>query len=411
MNKITLQEISVQGNTVKYRYEVNKELSRFLKTDTMFLRYDQDMTSVPLSILTIPFVSCMVGLSWLTDAMLFVDEIDETYYNALKQIKVAYSELHKTSLGGIFVPSVVSKNEMTESDKYLLLFGGGVDCHSSYLRNRDRVKGVINIYGWAKNEQSVSKVDASDKEKTASFAQGFGLESYHVTSNFSSQFNNRNIDKEICSKMQTSYWYGFLHSMAFLAISAPVAWLNGYSSLMIAGSFTKDRANVHCGSYITTDSEFKFATNGVTLHDGFELSRQQKVAILVNYQKEINRPYQIQACSFNDHNCCKCEKCFRTIIELIAENANPLDFGFLIEGSMTDHWKKVIHRDVALWGVGKESYYYNQTKKRMLENYDKIADKEFVDWFLNFDFIKAQKQGLWRYYRQNFFSILKRKLK
>jgi hypothetical protein len=46
----------------------------------------------------------------------------------------------------------------------------------------------------------------------------------------------------------------------------------------------------------------------------------------------------------------------------------------------------------------------------MRENYDIIQDKEFVDWFLNFDFDKAHRQGLRRYYRQNFFSILKRKM-
>ena len=39
-----------------------------------------------------------------------------------------------------------------------------------------------------------------------------------------------------------------------------------------------------------------------------------------------------------------------------------------------------------------------------------IQDKEFVDWFMNFDFDKAKRQGLMRYYRKNFFSILKRKL-
>ena len=46
----------------------------------------------------------------------------------------------------------------------------------------------------------------------------------------------------------------------------------------------------------------------------------------------------------------------------------------------------------------------------MLENYDMIEDKEFVDWFLNFDFDKAKREGLRRYYSQNFFSILRRKL-
>ena len=71
---------------------------------------------------------------------------------------------------------------------------------------------------------------------------------------------------------------------------------------------------------------------------------------------------------------------------------------------------RVIRRDVALWGVGKESYYYKQTRQRMKENYENIEDKEFVDWFIDFDFQKAKQNGLIRYYRKNLFSILKRKL-
>ncbi len=413
MNKsITLEQIVVDGATVRYKYTVSNELRKYFTTDTMFLHYEQDMTDVPLSILAIPFVNCMAGLSWLLDAMLLVDEIDETYYYAFKQIKLAYAELHSTSLHGIFIPSVIKKNKMEGNNKHLLLFGGGVDCHSSFLRNIERVSGIVNIYGWARREDEVSAVDKSDKEMTLAFAHQFGIEGFHVTSNFASQFDLDRIQKELFSGMGTSYWYGFLHSMAFLSIAAPIAWQKGCANLMIASSFTKKLIDVHCGSFITTDNEFKFSTNGNTMHDGFELNRQQKIALIAKYQLENGRPYLIQSCSFNDHNCCSCEKCFRTVVELIAEGVNPRDFGFIdIDGSMVSHWKTVISRDIAQWAVQKEGYYYyNLARKRMIENYESIADKEFVDWFLSFDFDKAKRDGLRRYYFHNFFSILKRKM-
>lgn len=409
MEKIVLNKIVSENNIVKYVFSVSEKLKKYFTTDTFFIEYEEEISEVPISILSIPFVNCMAGVSWLSGAMLFVDEIDLTYYYSLKQIKSAYSELHNTHLGGVFVPSVLVKNEIRETNDYLLLFGGGVDCHCSLLRHKQNINGLINIYGWLKSEDKTSKVDESDKQQTKEVADRFGLESYHVRSNFASQFNLKEIDK-LCQNLHTSYWYGFLHAMAFLSISVPIAWVKDVSNLMIASSFTKDRADVHCGSFITTDSEFKFAGNGSTMHDGFELNRQDKVKILADYQKQIGHPYFIQACSFNDHNCCECEKCFRTIIELIAENANLIDFGFNIKGSIKKHWEDVINRNVGLWGVSKESYYYHFARQRMKENYNNIENKEFVDWFLDFDFKKAKKEGLRRYYRQNFFSILKRKL-
>lgn len=409
MEKIVLNNVIPEKNIVKYIFSVSENLKKYFTTDTFFIEYEDDISEVPISILSIPFVNCMAGLSWLSGAMLFVDEIDVTYYNSLKQIKLAYSELHNTNLRGIFVPSVFVKNEIRKTNDCLLLFGGGVDCHCSLLRHEKETTGLINIYGWLKSEDETNNVDESDKQQTKEVADRFGIKSYHVRSNFASQFNLKEIDM-LCQDLHTSYWYGFLHPMAFLSISVPIAWAKGVSNLMIASSFTKDRANVHCGSFITTDSEFKYAVNGSTLHDGFELNRQDKVRILVDYQKKIGTHYFIQACSFNDHNCCECEKCFRTIIELIAENANPEDFGFNIIGSIKRHWEEIINRNVGLWGVSKENYYYYHARQRMTENYNNIDNKEFVDWFLTFDFIKAKKEGLRRYYRQNFFTILKRKL-
>jgi hypothetical protein len=46
----------------------------------------------------------------------------------------------------------------------------------------------------------------------------------------------------------------------------------------------------------------------------------------------------------------------------------------------------------------------------MKENYSLIENKEFVDWFLSLDFSKMKKKALKKYYLQNFFSIIKRKL-
>ena len=416
MNKIVLDHISIDNNVVRYDFHTNEKLKVYFKANNLFIQYEEDMTSVPLSLLTIPFVNIMAGLSWLADAMLFVDEIDKTYYDAFQRIKVAYCELHHVLFKGILVSSrFVNNCFRAPQDKSILLFGGGVDCHTSFLRNRDFVSKIVNIYGWLKDIDEKNDVDVSDANSTKEYAMRMGgVDAVHIRSNFAALFNLSMIDAKLCNPIiNTSYWYGLLHPMAFLSIAAPIAWLYQIPKLIIASSFTKDRADVHCASFITTDSEFRFAEQGHTLHDGFELNRQDKVRYLVDYQRSTNKPYKLQACSFNDRNCCTCEKCFRTMVELVAEDADPRDFGFIsIKGSLKEHWSDIVNRDVALWGIAKESYYYNYSANRMRENYSQFSGerKEFVDWFLNFDFNKAKRGGLRRYYRKNFFKIIKRKL-
>ena len=189
-NKIVLDKIIVEKNLVLYEFHTNDELRGYFRIQRMFIQYEEDVSDVPLSILSIPFVNTMAGFSWLSDSMLFVDEIDATYYESFKQLKRAYSELHHVALHGMFVPSRIVENVLENNTKQsILLFGGGVDCHSSFLRNRQTCSHIINIYGWLKSADENNTVDVSDKKTTALYAQHMGIEAIHVRSNFASQFN------------------------------------------------------------------------------------------------------------------------------------------------------------------------------------------------------------------------------
>ena len=198
--------------------------------------------------------------------------------------------------------------------------------------------------------------------------------------------------------------------MAFISIAIPLAYQNKVKNIYIASSFAIGNPG-KCASYPTTDIEFKFASKGGCIHDAFELSRQAKVQYLVDYQKESGEPYPVRVCSFNDRNCCECEKCFRTILEIIAENGNIRDFGFEINGNLKDYWEEVMNRRLWNFGVkGESKKHWPDSIRKMKENYEQIEEKEFVDWFLNYDFFAARKKALYKYYRTNFWSIIKRKL-
>ena len=183
------------------------------------------------------------------------------------------------------------------------------------------------------------------------------------------------------------------------------------NNIYIASSFAIGQPG-KCASYASTDIEFKYATVGGCIHDAFELSRQEKVHLLVEYQKKTRKPYPVRVCSFNDHNCCECEKCFRTILEIVAENGDVRNFGFDIQTTLKSHWEDVMNRKLYSFGIeGEEKKHWPDTIFRMHQNYNEIEDKEFVDWFLNYDFKMHRKKALRKYYSQNFFSIIKRKLK
>ena len=411
MENIILETIRVNGTFIVYKFSVSGNLKKFFNSDELWIEYDEELSNVPTSILTIPFVSIMLPIMWMTDSVLWVNELDYTFYRSTFYLQQAYQNLFRNqSLRGRIVPSYLIHNKIEKSDDAFVLFSGGVDAHTTYIRNKKRIARLVNIQGFYYDIHDENKAADADKRDIAAFANNERCYFNFIKSNFAVLINN-NAYKPYAKKTRDSLWHGFQHSMAFISLTIPLAYKHGCSQILIASSFTVGDPR-YCASYPTTDTEFSFATNGITIHDGFELSRQDKIKVITDYQRLISKPYPIRVCSFNDHNCCECEKCFRTILGIIAEGADIKDFGFNYdEDSLTQHWVNVLNKKAGLMGFHNEALsHWPHIIKRMKENYNLIKDKEFVDWFLSFDFKKAKREGLLRYYRQNFFSILKRKL-
>lgn len=411
MRNIVLDRIERNDNSIYYHYHVSPDIARYFKGGPIFLSLPYNLDNVPDSILSIPFVSSFSPISWLLDISLWVDEIDRTYFYALKDLKVAYQEIHYDfPFKGRLVPSKIISNSIHESDKAILLYGGGVDCYSSFLRHRDEIVEIVNINGWLEDQNQIDSVDESDRAMTQAFGEHMSVKATHIRSNLLDVFNLKSIDNYFAKKVGVGHWYGFLHPMFFIGCAIPLAWQNGLARIIIASSNTKGQNNV-CASDVTTDSLHKFAVNGEVIHDGFELNRQEKIRQIVSHNKTQDRIFPLHVCSFHDSNCCECEKCFRTVISLIAEGEDPRKYGFNIQRPMKEHWIDVMDRRLGLWGIGLEKRtYWPYTKARMIENYSEIEDKEFVDWFLNYDFDKQYSLKKREYYKANLFSILKRKI-
>ena len=123
------------------------------------------------------------------------------------------------------------------------------------------------------------------------------------------------------------------------------------------------------------------------------------------------KPYPVRVCSFNDINCCDCDKCFRSVLEIVAENGDVKNFGFDIQGNLKDYYSDVMARKIIQLDISGESKkHWPDSIARMKQNYEALDQKEFVDWFLHFDFVKARKKAVYRYYRKDFFKIVRRKI-
>lgn len=413
MDGILLKEIKCTRNLVEYHFKVTGKLKSYFTTDVLFIEYQEDMTSVPNSILVAPFVASILPLMWMTNTVMWVTEIDKTFYDAVIRLRDAYQRLYShVNLKGNLIPAYFVENHLTSQRESLLLFSGGLDANCTYVRIHQTKPLLFNIQGWYSMLSDVDRAAEADIRDVQSFALKEGVESTFAKSNFAKVVNEAMWLKKIRPNFGDSWWHGFNHSMAFISIAIPLAYKHGIKTIYIASSVPMGEFCM-CASHVTTDSEFRYAGDGKCIHDGSDLVRQDKVKTVVTYQKQTGKPYPMRVCSFNDHNCCECEKCFRTVLGLVAEGVDVRDFGFTIHKSLKEHWENVMYRRSGLMSFKSERIlHWPYIISRMKKNYDLMnqEQKEFVDWFLTFDFDKAQRASRLRYYRENFFSILKRKL-
>ena len=145
------------------------------------------------------------------------------------------------------------------------------------------------------------------------------------------------------------------------------------------------------------------------MHDGSELTRQGKAHVIAEYVRALGTDYPIRVCSFNDHNCCACDKCFRSILGLTAECIDVRRMGFDIKGTLKEHFSKVMSESIIRFNVKRESIrFWKDSRECMKENYSRMnaEQKEFVDWFCNYDFVGERKKAIWKHWLRDFPKLI-----
>lgn len=411
MESVKLDRIEVKNNRVDYFFTPSNKNRKFFTEDPhMFIEYDIDITNIPLSILVIPFVANIIPLMWITDSILWIEEIDREYYDSLLRIKYAYQDMYpKHKLKGNIISAKTINNKYEIERSAGQLFSGGLDAMATCIRIAEKNPILINIYGWYSNNIKPNEVFDSDKKNILEFAMKNKLESKFVKSNFATFIKSHKIDKIYKKRLNDSWWHGLQHGMSFIGHAIPLAYKYNIENIFIASSFSLGGKRYSCSSDPAVDIQVKYASGGV-IHDGFELVRQDKIRLVVEKQKAIQDNYPLRVCSFNDENCCNCEKCFRTILGLVAEGADINKFGFDIKDDLKTYYSKLMNKKIHLFGVERENkVHWPDIKHRMIANKDNIKEKRFVEWFLTYDFIKNRKKSVLKYRMKNFFHILKRK--
>lgn len=387
---LKITKIVKEKNRVECFYDAEGKWKELLNlNEKMFVEYDDNIEDVPDRIAIIPLLCNVLPISWVFDLTILVNQIDREFYECISNVKNGYAEMYPTikMQGNLKAESIEETNY--EKLKTATLFSGGVDAFNTLFSHIDERPILVTVWGAdvkLQDEEGWNRV----KNHHLKVARQLNLENSFIKSNFKTFINVPALTEFVEEKVGGSWWHEFQHGIGILGLIAPIAYTKKIATLYIASSFTaRDKGKYTCASDPTIDNNLKFSSCYV-VHDGYEYNRQEKIHNICQYlQKNERKSISIRVCwkTSGGRNCCECEKCYRTILGIIAEKRDPNQFGFEFDEKKR---KKMMKR---LPKIAKYNFRYVPIQKSFKENYTVEETPKDLVWFRKLD-IRSSKPKL-----------------
>ena len=406
MEKIVLRDIVLNQNRIEYITENSEGIAdAFRQPFEYWVEYNENIETVPISIAVIPFVCNVLPIVWVMDAELFVPEIDEDFYNSLENTRDAYIKMYPNiQFKGKLSAAKIVKNVKTfhnEKKKATAFFSGGVDSWATLVSHiEDDELNLVTIWGSdvkLDDDKSWKKVE----DYTNEVADELNLKATFIRSTFRESLNYQFLDNLIRGKvLNNSWWYFIQHGIALISHVAPYVYLHNIDTHYIPASYSvKDLPN-QIASYKTIDETLKLAWCNV-VHDQFDLIRIERVKKILDWHKATGENVQIRVCyseSSNGGNCSHCEKCYRTILEILSFDLDPNDFGFSFSTASIPEMQLYLYENHARIFEDKMSYKfscYSNIIKNIAANKEilkKSGKLNYLEWILDAEDINSLKK-------------------
>lgn len=384
MESIKLVSHTVKGNRVEYKFSCPSAFDKYLKTQTFYMEYPEkyDLNQVPDALLMVPFVGNILTMNMFFGYQVDVPELDKTFYDSLRNIAKVYKEMFPY-LHLKFDVKAKSKDCTGLIENKSLFFTGGLDATSALTEVAKQGITLINIWGGdvsTKDYNAHKKLDEYMNELSTSLSLKYAF----VKSNCREMYDEKAISRFTALRIKPwenhGWWASFAHILAMTSLIAPLTYLEHIGIHYVASSY-----NANCKTFDANNelliNAIKFSSCKLQMVDN-TLGRIEKAQKIILFRNRTNIPLKLKVCWFhkNGENCSQCEKCYRTILEIIVNHGNPNMFGFTFEKDNYLHLKRYLDNNfvnVAFWKPIQEKF--NQ-ERSYWEQFPEI------EWFLNYKF-------------------------
>lgn len=409
-NRIEIEAINVEKKKITYNYSVEGGWKKaFKEKNSMTVEYSVDVTTVPQGIAVVPFLANLLPMAWVYDAEIVVPACDKAFYDSIPQFKKGYQDMYPMmTLRGTLTTENLEKNILTTEGRSGAFFSGGVDAFNTLVCHAAEKPVLLTLWG-----ADVKLSDEKGWQNVLSHLQDtsrqFGIDYVTIKSEFR-MFQEEGLLTEAVKQSGDGWWHGFQHGIGIICHAAPAAWVLGLSTVYFASSFTAaDKGKVTCASDPTIDNFVCFGGTRI-VHDGYEFTRQMKVHNITQFAKKTGMKIPLRVCweSTGGSNCCHCEKCWRTMLAVYAENQNPREYGFeYTDKQLAEIARKMRSSEDKMFSALR----YAPIQQAMQKNCQKQELPKQIRWFYDADINRLGYVLAWRKCARKAKHMLKRCVK
>ena len=383
---IRLEELLCEPDRLTYKFSSSLEV---FNQKSFFIEYDRDISDAPESIRTVPFAAVMAPIAQATGAELILPSLDEEFAKSLDRCGEYFKKwFSKKWLFTSRLDAPLVRNEFTP-DRYAMLFSGGLDSLATYIRHKDKQPLLFTVLG-ADIPLSHNTFIQLCKEKLEDFARKENVSIRYIRTDVREMLDSESL------KRYAGNWYGDVaHGLMLSSLIAPATY-DTVKSLMLASCSHRPNCRYTCGSQKELIQEISWGGTSVE-NDNHELNRCEKIR---TYLKQDPRYYSyIRVCwmQFQSLNCSRCEKCLRTICELLMNNIDPARCNFIIDADTLPQLKKRMLKEYYFFFRGESALDFWRTIQediRIDEIEDRYGAREFFRWFSGFEKIKQRQNPI-----------------
>ena len=388
-NTINVFAPVIIGNRIEYKYEVMGEWKEaFNLEESFFIEYSRDISGISQSTAIVPFICNILPIAWVYDAEIHAERCDKAFYESISEFKKGYFDMYPhMDFKGNFQSDILEENCYNDGGA-AAFFSGGVDAFNTLVNHCDEKPLLMTI--WGADVKLNDTAGWKNVENHLKFtAEKFGIQFITIKSNFRQFIKESVLSTKVRGISGDNWWHGFQHGIGIIGHAAPVCSAMKKSTVYFASSFTvAEKGKITCASDPTIDNFVKFGCTHI-VHDGYEFDRQDKVHNITEFSERtgINIPLRVCWQSTGGRNCCQCEKCWRTILEIIAEGKNAQDFDFKYTQSDLKNFHKLYYDKKNIPDYRRDSVYA-ETQKLMRKNLNCSDLPKELQWFYKTDIKK-----------------------